>query len=110
MFVAVIMTFSCFTSAAPLNAMYARYMDSLINRKRKSGFNIFLFATTLTSFLISLSGFNGIIKFLSPTLEALYPGIIVLTIVCIFFEKQYLFKKILFYGVLAAVLLCRIFQ
>jgi LIVCS family branched-chain amino acid:cation transporter len=110
-FIAVIMVFSCFTSAAPLNAMYAKNIDSLFIKKGcKSKFNILLIATTLISFLISLSDFGGIIKFLSPTLEALYPGIVVLTIACIFFEKQYFLKKILFYGVLAVVLLYRMFS
>jgi branched-subunit amino acid permease len=104
---AVIMAFSCFTSAAPLNAMYANYLNSLFNSK-KIGFNTLLSGTTLTSFAISLFDFGGIIKFLSPTLDALYPSIVALTVAGIFFEKQYMLKKILFYGILAAVLLHKI--
>jgi LIVCS family branched-chain amino acid:cation transporter len=103
LFMAVIMALSCFTSAAPLNAMYAKYLDSLFNSK-KYGFDFMLLMTTLTSFAISLFDFGGIIKFLSPTLEALYPSIVSLTIAGIFFEKQYTLKKVLFYGVLVVVL------
>jgi LIVCS family branched-chain amino acid:cation transporter len=106
-FIAVIMALSCFTSAAPLNAMYAQHLNSLINSK-KFGFNALLLVTTLTSFAISLFDFGGIIKFLSPTLDALYPSIVSLTIAGIFFKKCYALKKILFYGILAAVLLHKV--
>jgi LIVCS family branched-chain amino acid:cation transporter len=104
LFVAVIMVFACFTSAAPLNAMYAKYLTSIL-KSDKCDFKILLLGSSLISFLISLFDFSGIIKFLSPTLEALYPGIVALTIASIFSPKHYLLKKILFYGVLAAVLL-----
>jgi LIVCS family branched-chain amino acid:cation transporter len=107
LFVAIIMAFACFTSTAPLNAMYAKYLTSVL-RLDKSRFNALLLGTAIISFLISLFDFGGIIKFLSPTLEALYPSIVTLTIVSIFFKKHYLLKKILFYGALAAVLLHKI--
>jgi hypothetical protein len=41
-------------------------------------------------------------------LEMLYPSIVAMTIAGIFLEKQYGLKKILFYGVLVAVLLHKI--
>ena len=104
LFVAIIMTFACFTSVAPLNAMYATYLSSNFE-VCKDKFNLLLCGTTVISFLISLFDFGGIIKFLSPTLEALYPSIVALTAISVFLKKQYFLKKILFYGVLTAVLL-----
>jgi LIVCS family branched-chain amino acid:cation transporter len=107
LFIAVITALACFTSVAPLNAMYARYLCSAF-KLGEDRFGLVLLGTAATSFLISLFDFGGIIKFLSPTLEALYPSIIALTVVGVFLKKQYLFKKLLFYGVLIFVLLSKV--
>jgi LIVCS family branched-chain amino acid:cation transporter len=107
LFIAIIITLSCFTSVAPLNAMYAKYICSAF-KLGENAFSFVLLATAATSFLISLFDFGGIIKFLSPTLEALYPGIVALTAAGVFFKEQYMLKKILFYGILVVVLLMRI--
>jgi LIVCS family branched-chain amino acid:cation transporter len=109
LFIAVIMTLACFTSVAPLNAMYTKYMHSLL-KLRDDRFGTVLLGTTVASFSISLFDFGGIVGFLAPALEALYPSIVVLTAASIFIKKRYTLKKILFYGVLGIVLLRSIFH
>jgi LIVCS family branched-chain amino acid:cation transporter len=97
--ISIIMMFSCLTTAVALNNVYARYLYTSI-KIANNKFNIVLLLTTLTSFIISLLDFKGIAKLLSPLLEVSYPGIIVLTLMCIFAPRSKSLKIGGFYGML----------
>lgn len=109
MFVAIAMLFSCITTAVALNNIYARYLCNLFNCK-ESRFPIFLFATTLISFLISLLDFKGIAAFLAPALEVSYPGLIALTVFSICTRKHHNFKMYSFWIITAGSALYILFK
>ncbi len=102
--IAVLMLFSCLTTAVALNNIYARYLCSLF-KLGENQFPLVLFGTTFISFLISLLDFKGIAAFLAPVLEISYPGIIILTILSIFTRKWRTLKIYSFYGVSGLMLL-----
>jgi LIVCS family branched-chain amino acid:cation transporter len=97
------MMFSCLTTAVALNNIYARYLCTTM-KVANSKFKTMLLLTTLTSFVISLLDFRGIAKILAPLLEISYPGIIALTLICIFRPKGKKMKIIGFYGMLIFML------
>jgi LIVCS family branched-chain amino acid:cation transporter len=101
--IGVIMMFSCLTTAVALNNIYARYLCTTM-KVANSKFKTMLLLTTLTSFVISLLDFRGIAKILAPLLEISYPGIIALTLICIFRPKGKKMKIIGFYGMLIFML------
>jgi LIVCS family branched-chain amino acid:cation transporter len=101
--IGVIMMFSCLTTAVALNNIYARYLCTTM-KVANSKFKTMLLLTTLTSFVISLLDFRGIAKILAPLLEISYPGIIALTLICIFRPKGKKMKIIGFYGMLVFML------
>jgi LIVCS family branched-chain amino acid:cation transporter len=98
---------ACFRTFVALNSKYAKYLQSRFGLD-DSKFKFVLAGTTIMSFFISLFDFTGISRFIAPVLEVSYPSIIALTVISIFSQKQYLLKKISFYGILAAVLLGKI--
>lgn len=98
LFISIAMLFSCLTTAAALNNIYARYLVSLF-KLTDNAFPWILFATTATSFFVSLLDFKGIAAFLAPALELSYPGIIALTILSIITRKWRRLKMIVFYGI-----------
>ncbi|GHU11404.1 branched-chain amino acid transport system carrier protein [Alphaproteobacteria bacterium] len=106
LFMGITIIFACFTTVVALNGIYARYLHSLFGLKPNK-FKLILFLTTTTSFAVSQFDFNGIARFLAPTLEALYPSTIALTAISIFSKKHRKLKIISFYGILIAVMWLR---
>lgn len=102
--IAVIVIFSCLTTAIALNNIYARYLCDLLKIKN-CFFPLVLGSTIGTSFLISLMDFQGIASFLSPALKISYPGLILLTIMSIFSKGHPRLKKAAFYGVILLTVL-----
>lgn len=103
LFIAIIIIFSCLTTAVALNSIYTKYLctfKSIGNRK----FKTVLLATTALSFVISLLDFDGIAAILGPLLEISYPGLILLTIISICTKKHQSLKMISFYAVIAFML------
>jgi LIVCS family branched-chain amino acid:cation transporter len=100
LFIAIIIIFSCLTTAVALNSIYAKYLCTFksIGNKR---FKAVLLATTTLSFTISLLDFDGIAAILGPLLKISYPGLIVLTILSIITKKHKSLKMISFYAVIA---------
>ncbi len=103
LFIAIIIIFSCLTTAVALNSIYAKYLCSFksIGKKR---FKLVLLGTTAMSFIISLLDFDGIAAILSPLLAISYPGLIVLTIMSICTRKHQSLKMISFYAMIAFML------
>jgi len=97
--IAIIVIFSCLTTAVALNNIYARYLCSLFQFP-STMFPFVLFFATLISFLFSLLDFHGIAAFLSPILEITYPSLIFLTISSIFLKDARTFKITGFYAIL----------
>lgn len=102
--IAVIVLFSCLTTAVALNNIYAHYLCGLFKLK-KDKFLWVLLGTTLLSFAISLIDFKGITAILGPLLEVSYPSIILLTLLSIFLKGHKTVKICLFYGTLILTIL-----
>ena len=104
LFIAIIIIFSCLTTAVALNSIYARYLCSFkaIGEKR---FSLVLLITTILSFSISLLDFDGIASILGPLLDISYPGLIALTILSICTRKFKKIKMISFYGITVLMLI-----
>ncbi len=102
--IAIIIIFSCLTTAIALNSIYARYLCSfkLIG---ENNFPMVLFITTIIAFIISLLDFDGIAAILSPLLDISYPGLIALTILSICTNRFKILKMLSFYGVIILMLL-----
>lgn len=96
LFIGIAMFFSCLTTAVALNNLYARYLCATFKVKDEK-FYLFLLATTIMSFVISLMDFKGIAAFLAPVLELTYPGVIALTIMTIIWKERYSLKRAVFY-------------
>lgn len=92
--IAMLIGLSCLTTAVALNNIYARYLCTTL-AINENKFPFVLIATTLISFLISLLDFKGIAQILAPALDISYPGLIILTILCIVFPKR---RRLHFYG------------
>ncbi|MDF2965977.1 MAG: putative branched-chain amino acid transport system carrier protein [Rickettsiaceae bacterium] len=101
-FIAVAILLSCITTAVALNNIYARYISTTLNL-REATFPFILLATTIISFIISLLDFKGIAAFLSPALDASYPGLITLTFMCIITRK---FQKLKIFTFWAITIIC----
>lgn len=101
--IAIIIIFSCLTTAVALNSIYARYLCTfkIIGKKN---FPIILFITTIIALIISLLDFDGIAALLGPLLDISYPGLIVLTILSICTKRFKLLKMLSFYGIIALML------
>jgi branched-chain amino acid:cation transporter, LIVCS family len=103
LFIAIIIIFSCLTTAVALNSIYAKYLCTFkaIGNKK---FKPILLGTTALSFIISLLDFDGIAAILGPLLKISYPGLIVLTVISIFTKEHKSLKMISFYTVIALML------
>lgn len=103
LFIATIIIFSCLTTAVALNGIYAKYLCSfkMVGEQR---FKLVLFATTILSFVISLLDFNGIAAILGPLLVISYPALIALTILSICIKGKKILKMVVFYGIIALML------
>lgn len=104
--IAIIITFSCLTTAIALNNIYARYLCNLLKLQNKH-FTLVLLTTTIISFLVSLLDFQGIASFLVPLLKISYPSLIALTILSICTNKCLILKRIVFYGLLIVMLIAQ---
>lgn len=94
--IAIIIILSCLTTAVALSNIYSRYLQSLSFMKKEKHVKI-LFFTMFCSFFLSLIDFRGIAMVLGPLLEISYPGLIFLTIACIFTRDMQKFKQMMFY-------------
>jgi LIVCS family branched-chain amino acid:cation transporter len=102
--IAIIIIFSCLTTAVALNSIYAKYLCSFsfIGDER---FPLVLFISTIASFAISLLDFDGIASILGPLLDISYPGLIALTIMSICTSSFHKLKIFIFYGITAIMLI-----
>lgn len=94
--------FSCLTTAIALNNIYARYLCDLL-KLNETKFPYILLATTSVSMALSLLDFRGIAAFLAPALNVSYPGLIVLTLMCLCTKKYQKLKMSLFWGITAVM-------
>lgn len=72
--------FACLTTAIVLASLFADFLRSEV-LKEKIGNKQALLVTLGISFVVSTFDFAGISRFLGPVLEAIYPALIVLTMV-----------------------------
>jgi branched-chain amino acid:cation transporter, LIVCS family len=101
--IAIIIIFSCLTTAVALNSIYAKYLCSF-NFVGKNRFSMVLLLTTIVSFAVSLLDFDGIASILSPLLDISYPGLIALTILSICTRRFHTLKLVSFYGITVMML------
>jgi LIVCS family branched-chain amino acid:cation transporter len=85
MLVAVAVFLTCFTTAAALTSVATKFFYQRVFR-RKISYKSTVILILSVSFVISNFKFNGIAAFLSPILQALYPGLIALTICNILYK------------------------
>jgi LIVCS family branched-chain amino acid:cation transporter len=78
--VCITVLFACLTTAIVLTSLFADFLRSEVS-KEKMGNQQALLITLAIGFLVSTFDFAGIAKFLGPVLEAVYPALIVLTLV-----------------------------
>ncbi|MDC0344563.1 branched-chain amino acid transport system II carrier protein [Alphaproteobacteria bacterium] len=103
-FVAIVVILSCITTGIALNNIYAHYLVTLFKLDKKR-FPLVLLGTSALSFGISQLDFVGISTFLTPILSATYPGLIVLTVFCLWHQHPSPLKKILFWSVTLTTIL-----
>lgn len=72
----VTVAIACLTTAIALTAMFAMYLHKDLSAGRLSYFFSLIITTVITAGIASL-GFSGIMKFVSPIIEVLYPILIV---------------------------------
>lgn len=72
--------FACLTTAIVLASLFADFLRSEVSQN-KLGNKQALLITLAIGFVVSTFDFAGIAKFLGPILEAVYPALIVLTVV-----------------------------
>lgn len=82
--------FACMTTAMVLTALFADFLREEV-LQNKIGNKPALIATLTIAFIISTFDFAGIAGFLGPVLEAIYPALIMLTLVNI--ANKFLGKK-----------------
>lgn len=102
--IATLILFSCISTSVALTNVYARYLCTLF-KAPKTLYPFILFMTMLVAFSVSLLDFTGISAFLGPILEKTYPSLILLTILSICSRKHRVLKKVVFYGLLALMIL-----
>lgn len=72
--------FACLTTAIVLASLFADFLQNNVT-KNKIGNKQSLAITLSIGFVVSTFEFAGIARFLGPMLEAIYPGLIVLTVI-----------------------------
>lgn len=77
--VCIAVILACFTTAVVLATLYAQFIQTEISKERVT-MPYAMAITLLIAFLVSTLEFAGIARFLGPILEALYPALIVLTL------------------------------
>ena len=76
---------ACFTTAMVLATLFADFLRKEISKERIP-FSLALITTLAIGFFISTLGFYGIMSFIGPILEIIYPALIVLTILNIAYK------------------------
>lgn len=74
---------ACITTAIVLASLFADFLKKEVTKDRINH-STALITTLLIAFFISTLEFSGIARFLGPILEAVYPALIVLTVLSIF--------------------------
>ncbi|MBX7067622.1 MAG: branched-chain amino acid transport system II carrier protein [Parachlamydiales bacterium] len=74
---------ACITTAIVLTSLFADFLKKEVT-KDKINTSIALITTLTIAFFISILEFSGIARILGPILEAIYPALIVLTVLSIF--------------------------
>jgi LIVCS family branched-chain amino acid:cation transporter len=74
---------ACLTTAIVLTSLFADFLRKEVT-KNKINNSVALSTTLAITFFISTLEFSGIARFLGPILEAIYPALIVLTVLSIF--------------------------
>ncbi|PIS03435.1 MAG: hypothetical protein COT85_00185 [Chlamydiae bacterium CG10_big_fil_rev_8_21_14_0_10_42_34] len=74
---------ACFTTAIVLTSLFADFLKKEVT-KDKINNSTAIFTTLAIAFFTSTLEFSGIAKVLGPILEAIYPALIVLTVLSIF--------------------------
>ena len=72
--------FACLTTALVLTSLFADFLEKNV-LQNKIGNKSALLATLIIAFIVSTFDFAGIARFLGPVLEAIYPALIMLTLV-----------------------------
>ncbi|MBS0626734.1 MAG: branched-chain amino acid transport system II carrier protein, partial [Verrucomicrobia bacterium] len=91
--IAVIAVFlACLTTAISMATVFSEYVRKDLCKEKISS-NLSLILTLLATTGIACLGFSGIMRLLSPILEILYPGLILLCLYNIF-DKLYLQKSL----------------
>lgn len=70
---------ACFTTAMVLTSLFSDFLRKEVS-KDKIPASLSIMITLAIGFFISTLGFNGIMSFIGPILEAIYPALIVLTL------------------------------
>ncbi len=81
--VCVAVVLACLTTAIVLTSLFADFLKKEVT-KEKIGNKTAIITTLLIAFFTSTLEFSGIAKILGPILEAIYPALVVLTVLSIF--------------------------
>lgn len=81
--VATAVILACLTTAVVLTSLFADFLQKRISQERISH-SLSLGATLLIAFSVSLLGFTKIAEYLGAVLTAIYPALIVFTVLAIF--------------------------
>lgn len=81
--VCIAVILACLTTAIILTSLFADFLRKEVTKEKISSTTA-LIATLAIAFFISTLEFSGIAKFIGPILTAIYPALIVLTILSIF--------------------------
>lgn len=84
---ALAMGFSCLTTAMALSNLFARYVAQRVAKSSLALYRTVLLVTVAVAFGFSLLDFQGIAHWLSPILQATYPGLIFLTLLSLVWVK-----------------------
>ena len=76
---------ACLTTAIALAAVFAEFLQRAVSQGKLS-YAQSLFITLVISFGISALEFNGIVAFLSPMLQVIYPALIIYTVAIIIWK------------------------
>lgn len=78
--VGLVVILACLTTAIALTSLFADFLRNEVTQG-KMGYRLSLITTLSIGFLVSNLQFSGIANFLAPILEAIYPALIILTLV-----------------------------
>jgi branched-chain amino acid:cation transporter, LIVCS family len=76
---------ACFTTAIVLTSLFSDFLKKEVSKDRIPSW-LAIVTTLAIGFFISTLGFSGIMSFIGPILEAIYPALIVLTVLNISYK------------------------